>query len=89
MTDRNATGPNPTPGYVNPPGSTSEQLPPHILAVIDVPPYLSTACDTAARVESADVADSGEWADRLHKRCRLNNKYTGAPCACSCHPKEA
>ncbi|MER6844803.1 hypothetical protein [Streptomyces platensis] len=82
-------GPNLTPGYINPPGSTSELLPPEILAAIDVPPYLSTACDTALRVEPADVPDAMGWARRLHARCRLNNKFTGAPCPCTCHDKEA
>ncbi|GGX49090.1 hypothetical protein [Streptomyces noursei] len=83
MTDY--SGPNLTPGYTNPPGSTSELLPAEILAAIDVPLYLSTACDTAARVESADVPDAAGWARRLHQRCRLNNKYTGADCICTCH----
>lgn len=82
-------GPNPTPGYVNEPGSTSELLPAEILAAIDVPPYLSTACDTALRVEPAEVPDATEWARRLHARCRLSNKFTGAPCPCACHDKEA
>ncbi|MEE6264928.1 hypothetical protein V2E29_04605 [Streptomyces diastatochromogenes] len=88
MTVPNAFGPNLTPGYVNPPGSTSEQLPPEILAAIDVPPYLSTACDTAARVEAVDVPDAADWARRLHQRCRFNNKYTGVDCACACHQPE-
>ncbi|BCK74061.1 hypothetical protein Srufu_080140 (plasmid) [Streptomyces libani subsp. rufus] len=81
-------GPNLTPDYVNEPGSTSELLPPEILAAIDVPPYLSTACDTALRVEPADVPDAMGWARRLHARCRRNNKFTGAPCPCNCHDKE-
>lgn len=82
-------GPNLTPGFVNEPGSASELLPAEILAAIDVPPYLSTACDTALRVEPADVPDATGWARRLHARCRLNNKFTGAPCPCTCHDKEA
>ncbi|MEW1754124.1 hypothetical protein [Streptomyces angustmyceticus] len=86
MTDR--PGPNLTPGFVNEPGSTSELLPAEILAAIDVPPYLSTACDTALRVEPADVPDATGWARRLHARCRLSNKFTGAPCPCTCHDKE-
>ncbi|WP_330479936.1 hypothetical protein OG301_39025 (plasmid) [Streptomyces platensis] len=83
------SGPNLTPGFVNEPGSTSEVLPAEILAALDVPPYLSTACDTALRVEPADVPDATGWARRLHARCRLNNKFTGAPCPCNCHDKEA
>lgn len=27
----------------------------------------------------------GEWADRLHGRCRINNKFTGVGCDCGCH----
>ncbi|WP_327223045.1 hypothetical protein OG229_02555 [Streptomyces platensis] len=82
-------GPNLTPGFVNEPGSTSELLPAEILSAIDVPPYLSTACDTALRIEPADVPDATGWARRLHARCRLNNKFTGAPCPCNCHDKGA
>lgn len=78
-------GPNLSPGYVNPPGSTVEQLPADLLALIDVPPYLSTACDTAGRLAAVEADQAAEWAARLHQRCRLNNKFTGAPCPCTCH----
>ncbi|KIZ16876.1 hypothetical protein [Streptomyces natalensis] len=85
MTEDRTVGPNLTPGYVNPPGSTSELLPPEILAAIDTPPYLSTGCDTALRVDAADVPDATGWARQLHQRCRLNNKFTGEECTCTCH----
>lgn len=74
-----------------PPGDTREQLPDNLLALIDVPPYTSTACETAAALQA--VADAnpgranelGEWQQRLHARCRINNKFTGALCNCGCH----
>lgn len=75
-----------------PPGDRREQLPDHLLALIDIPPYTSTACEmaallTAAADERQDRADGiSAWVDRLHARCRLNNKYTGQLCACGCHP---
>ncbi|MEU0393842.1 hypothetical protein ABZ208_13865 [Streptomyces sp. NPDC006208] len=77
----------------NPPGSQQEQLPAYILALINVGPYLSTACETAAACERATEAHQTErpWllahAEELHARCRLNNKFTGALCACRCHPQ--
>ncbi|MFE0178511.1 hypothetical protein ACFWZ2_40020 [Streptomyces sp. NPDC059002] len=39
-----------------PPGDTREQLPDDILALIDVAPCLSTACDTARALTDAAVA---------------------------------
>lgn len=78
-----------------PPGDRREQLPDHLLAAIDIPPYTSTACQTADLLSEAipdrpDLADElGERADRLHARCRLQNKFTGAGCDCICHPQEA
>lgn len=74
-----------------PPGDRREQLPDSILAAIDVPPYTSTACHAADQCSAAiperlEVADElGQWADRLHARCRINNKFTGQLCACGCH----
>ena len=74
-----------------PPGGRREQLPDHLLALLDIPPYTSTACETAARLDWAARAHTrrrdelGEWVDRLHARCRLNNKFTGASCDCGCH----
>ncbi|MET9073906.1 hypothetical protein ABZX95_17400 [Streptomyces sp. NPDC004232] len=74
-----------------PPGDRREQLPDSILAAIDVPPYTSTACQAAdqcsvAIPERLEVSDElGQWADRLHARCRINNKFTGQLCACGCH----
>lgn len=74
-----------------PPGDRREQLPDHLLATIDIPPYTSTACQTADLLAEAipgrlDLAgELIEHAGRLHTRCRLNNKFTGQLCACSCH----
>ena len=79
----------------NPPGSQQEQLPDSVLALIDVGPYLSTACDTAAACERAAEVHRTErpWlhahAEDLHARCRLNNKFTGALCVCPCHKPPA
>ena len=77
-----------------PPGSTSEQLPDTLLALIldQLPDYTSTACQTADTL--ACTATHGhplydeirEHAERLHSRCRLNMKFTGQLCACGCHP---
>lgn len=84
-----------------PPGSTAEQVPEHLLALIRdrLPDYTSTACQTADTVAcAACYPGSGiarpqydeirEHAERLHNRCRLNNKFTGQLCACGCHPEE-
>jgi hypothetical protein len=74
-----------------PPGDRREQLPDHLLAAIDIPPYTSTACQAAQLLAEAiparlDLAgELGEQADRLHRRCRINNKFTGALCDCGCH----
>lgn len=74
-----------------PPGSTEEQLPAHILLLTVPRPYLSTACETAHALESAMVRHSENhpelelWRDRMHSRCRLNNKFTGLLCACPHH----
>lgn len=74
-----------------PPGDRREQLPAHLLALLDIPPYTSTACETAGLLDTAADThqDRGDgisaWADRLHARCRLNQKFTGAGCGCGCH----
>ncbi|MFE9391666.1 hypothetical protein [Streptomyces sp. NPDC006784] len=75
-----------------PPGSTREQLPDHLLALIDVPPYTSTACETAhecERVVDVHTEHAEELrtaaAGQLHDRCRRNNKFTGVTCGCACH----
>lgn len=78
-----------------PPGDRREQLPDHLLDAIDIPPYTSTACQTADLLAEAipgrlDLAgELGEQADRLHTRCRLQNKFTGVACRCGCHDKAA
>jgi len=74
----------------NPPGSRREQLPAEVLALLPPRPYLSTACDTAwlldaARLQHPDRDDLAEHAHRMHDRCRLTHKFTGAPCVCGCH----
>ncbi|WP_019060005.1 hypothetical protein [Streptomyces prunicolor] len=69
-----------------PPGDTREQLPAHILALLDIPPYTSTACETAELLTAAtlvhpeDAEELREWARRQRERCRINNKYTGVHC---------
>lgn len=81
-------------GFVNPPGGTSEVLPADVLAAIDVPVYVSTACEIAARLEEAAAAGApdtdrlAESAAALHGRCRLNHKFTGRRCACPHHEGE-
>ena len=75
----------------NPPGSTREQLPDDVLALLSRRTYLSTACETARLVSGAIIrrperTDLPGHRDRLHQRCRLNNKFTGQPCSCPCHP---
>lgn len=74
-----------------PPGDTREQLPDHLLALIDMPSYLSTACEAAGALETAagtrreQAGELAAWQERLHARCRTNNKYTGQLCMCGCH----
>ncbi|WP_019358014.1 hypothetical protein [Streptomyces sp. AA1529] len=74
-----------------PPGSTREQLPDHLLALIDVPRYTSTACETARECErvvdvhTEHAEELRAAADHLHDRCRINHKFTGVPCGCHCH----
>ena len=74
----------------NPPGSTCEQIPADVLALLPTRHYLSTACETGRLLQVAiirypDREDLPKWQDRMHGRCRLNNKFTGAPCTCRCH----
>jgi len=74
-----------------PPGSTMRKLPAHILALIVLRPYVSTACEMAQALESAmvrhpDFADELRmYRDLMHDYCRLNNKFSDVPCACP-HP---
>ncbi|MFF3998584.1 hypothetical protein ACFYX8_35410 [Streptomyces cyaneofuscatus] len=74
----------------NIPGATTEQLPADVLALLDTGHYLSTACEMArllkgAIIRNPDREDLSGWRDRMHARCRLNNKFTGELCICSCH----
>lgn len=97
-TEPNNTGPAATqatePAWTPPPpGDTREQLPEHLLNLIrgSIPDYLSTACVTADTLAVAvhwshpQRAEVGQWAERLHQRCRRNQKFTGQLCACGCH----
>lgn len=74
-----------------PPGDTREQLPAEILALVDAPSYLSTACELAALLDAAadthreQAPELAVWQERQHARCRINNKYTGKLCICGCH----
>jgi hypothetical protein len=79
-----------------PPGSTAEQLPEGLLALIRdrLPDYTSTACQTAdalactATYRHPQYDEIRENAERLHSRCRTNQKFTGQLCACGCHLEE-
>lgn len=72
-----------------PPGSTREQLPDDVLAAIRPGPYLSTACHAAFLCETSEPTDAlAGWPQRLHARCRINNKFTGRRCICGCHAVE-
>ena len=72
-----------------PPGDRREQLPPAILALLDPPPYTSTACHTAGlltwQAPARTHPDAGQHIDRLHARCQANHEFTGAACDCPCH----
>lgn len=74
-----------------PPGDRREQLPDDILALLPRRVYVSTACETA---RDAGVAmtrnpqraqELGRLMMRMHKRCRVNHKFRGTICSCSCH----
>jgi len=83
------------------PGSTDEQLPAHMLDLLQVGcsmTYLSTACEAAQQLTYAQASivahdthitiisqQAGVWSETMHNRCRLTNKFTGVPCSCSCH----
>jgi hypothetical protein len=91
MTDQ----PEPAAWKPPPPGDRREQLPDHLLALLDIPPYTSTACEAASLLAwqmpklKHRRAELGDHADRLHSRCRLQNKFTGQPCSCPCHQQAA
>lgn len=78
-----------------PPGDRREQLPDDLLRLIrgGMPDYISTACVTADALAVAvhwshpRRAELGQWAERMHTRCRTNQKYTRQLCACGCHPQ--
>lgn len=78
-----------------PPGDRREQLPDHVLALIPARPYLSTACETAQDLETAAGVHRGQaselavWWERMHARCRTNQKFTGQLCVCGCHQPDA
>lgn len=86
MTDQ----PEPAAWTPPPPGDRREQLPDHILAAIRPTPYLSTACHAAFLCETTEPTEAlTGWPERLHARCRLQNKFTGKPCVCRCHGSAA
>jgi hypothetical protein len=78
-----------------PPGSTREQLPDHLLTLIQphLPNYLSTACSTGqllnCDLDQPHASEREAWAERMHQRCRLNHKFTGQLCCCDCHQDRA
>jgi hypothetical protein len=69
-----------------PPGDRREQLPDAILALLDIPSYTSTACETAELLAAAitrhpaHADELRQWEQRQRQRCRINNKYTGVNC---------
>lgn len=77
---------NPATWTPPPPGDRREQLPDHILALLDIPPYTSTACESAdlcaaAATRHPEHADElRHWEQRQRQMCRINNKYTGVNC---------
>lgn len=86
--------------YTTPaPGSTRAKLPDHLLALLPHRDYESTACelarDIAVLIEEPPqkvvqyLDEYRGWRDFLHKWCRLNNKFRGTRCICSCHTGEA
>lgn len=80
------TEPNNAPWTPPPPGDRREQLPDHLLALIDIPLYTSTACETAELLAAATgrhpehAEELWQWEARQRQRCRINNKYTGVDC---------
>ena len=78
-----------------PPGSDRDKLPDHVLAVVDLGPYDSTACQMARALEAAalrrpDMAEELlQWAGRMHASCRLTRKQDMAPCQCPHHQQAA
>lgn len=88
-------GPEPDQWTPPPPGDTREQLPDDILAMLAPRMYLSTACEMAEACQRAVLRHPDRAVELMHystylhtKRCRLNNKYSGAKCACPCHVTE-
>lgn len=77
-----------------PPGSTRKRLPDHILALIVMRSYLSTACEMAAALQSAITrhpeykTELELWRDVMHAECRENNKFSDVPCACVHHQEQ-
>lgn len=80
-----------------PPGSDRDKLPDRLLAVIEMEPYLSTYCQTAAALEEAARTKGGTWeepgllydvalaATRAHAACRLTRKQDMGGCVCPHH----
>lgn len=89
-TTQAGNGAEPAPSWTPPPpGNRREQLPDDVLAAIRPGPYLSTACHAAFLCETSEPTDVlAGWSERLHARCRINNKFTGKRCICRCHAEE-
>lgn len=74
-----------------PPGSDRDKLPDRLLALIEMGPYLSTACETAHALERVIpvhtdmAAELAEWAEREHASCRQTRKQDMTPCRCPHH----
>lgn len=74
-----------------PPGDDRDALPDHLLAVIHLTPYYSTACQTgtalghAAVTRPAMAAELCHWAARTHASCRVRRRADMALCICGCH----
>lgn len=76
-----------------PPGSDRDALPPDLRRLIEpqMPPYTSTACQTAractlaAEVFSDRAAELLTWAQREHLACRRTRKQDMVTCGCDCH----
>lgn len=89
----------------SPPGSSREQLPAEILALLPEGDYVSSSCRTGQLIESdvcgrvrywgmklpdtVTLADLEGWIGHLHARCRLNHKFTGKLCVCRCHEAQS
>lgn len=76
-----------------PPGSDRDALPEDLRRLIEpqMPPYTSTACQTAracflaSEVFPDHADDLRTWEAREHNACRITRKQDMAKCQCDCH----